>query len=184
MGVVFVLSSRGLCHGIMKEQQQKSSVTKKLSTTVDMKSGSVSRPQRGTKRGSGTGQPHAGQGGDATRVRKQLVSEMDTPRQQEEISIGHSEHLRSSPSVLCNTQHPVRGHKRRSAPRGKRGGLSTAPHTAARSGSNAGEPGELRFQPTRACRGAQRHSGTPPPGSRHLASAQLCTLSKRGLLLN
>ena len=111
MGVMFVLSSRGLYHSIMKEQQQKSSVTKKPLTTVNMKSGSVNRPQWGTERGSDTGQPHAGEGSDATQVRKQLVSEVGTPKQQKEVCIGHSEHPRSSPSVPCNTQHPIRGHK-------------------------------------------------------------------------
>lgn len=40
-GVMSVLSSRGLCHSTIKEQQQKSSLTKKPLTTVDMKCGSV-----------------------------------------------------------------------------------------------------------------------------------------------
>ena len=81
------------------------------------------------------------------------------------------------PTPHPGTQTPSLGSGRLlrcSAPRGKRRGLSAAPHTAAGSSSNAGEPGELRFQPTGACRGTERHSSTPPRGSQHLTRAQRC----------
>lgn len=104
-----MLSSRGLYHSAVKEQQQKPSVTKKLLTT-EVKPGSVHCAQPGTERGADAGQPHAGQGSDATWVRKHLMSEMDTPREEKEVCIGHSNHLCSSPSAPYNTQCPVRGH--------------------------------------------------------------------------
>lgn len=154
---MFALSSRGLYQSIMKEQQEKSSVTKKLVTTVDMKSGSVNRPQRGTEGGSDSGQPHAGQGSDATRVRKELMSKMDTPKQQKEVCTGHSKDLHSSPSVPCNTQHPLQGHK---PPPQAVEGCSAAPLPQGR-----GEASALLLTP--------RLGTAPMPGSRGSSGSSL-----------
>lgn len=65
----------------------------------------------GRDRGSGTGQPHAGQGSNVTRMRKWLMSEMDPPKQQKEVCTDHSEYLHSSPSAPRNTQQPVQAHR-------------------------------------------------------------------------
>lgn len=167
-----MLSSRGLYQSIMKEQQEKSSVTKKLVTTVDMKSGSVNRPQRGTEGGSDSGQPHAGQGSDATRVRKELMSKVDTPKQQKEVCTGHSKDLHSSPSVPCNTQHPLQGHN---PPPGS-GRLLRSPREEARAQLCSSHHSWEQLQrqgaggaPAPACRRVPKHRAA----ERHAAARQL-----------
>lgn len=124
-------------------------------------------------------------------MRKQLVSQMDTPKPQKEVCIGHSKHLHSSPSAPSNAQHPVWGHKslpgqQAAAPlpqgRGEGSALLLTPQLGV--GPMPGSLGILGSSPPER---AEAQSNTLPRGSQHLASAQLrsgCMLSKSRLLLN
>lgn len=201
-----VLASRGLYRSIMKEQQQQSAVTKKLLTTVDVKPVSVNRPWQCTERGSDTGQPRAGQGSDAMQVRKQLVSEMDTLEQQKEVCIGHSKHLRPSPSVLhqflatpdtpSGDTNPSPGGGRLLCPPRDEARAQRCSSSAAGSGSSAGSWGSFSSSLPECAEAhsgteAQRHSGTVTQQHNGMPTrqpaplrAQLCTLSKSGLSLN